>query len=298
MRRHVALAVLLSFVGCASSPTPDENPLGGGGFILVAGARIPVAFPVVGPTDPGGYDGSLERCRFRDGVLPSDPAPGCDTPQRYRDRPGPPATLRERIDLFVLHYDVAVTSRRCFEILHDRRGLSVHFLLDVDGTLYQTLDLALRARHAGPANDRSIGIEIAQIGAYPDTSTIDRFYRRSDDGGLELNIPAEYEPPPGGPFRPARPDLIRGAIHGRSLVQPDYTDAQYETLALLVAALAEHFPNLPRRAPTGADGTVLARVMTEAELASFRGVVGHFHVTTAKIDPGPAFDWARVIEAE
>src|SRR6185503_14558055 len=75
--------------------------------------------------------------------------------------------LREVVDQFVLHYDVAGTSGRCFQVLQDARGLSVHFLLDVDGTIYQTLDLRDEAWHATKANPRSIGIEIANLGAYP-----------------------------------------------------------------------------------------------------------------------------------
>ena len=91
--------------------------------------------------------------------VPSSPAAGCDVPQRYATRAGG-RTAQETVDQVVLHYDAAGTSRRCFEILHDVRGLSCHLLLDVDGTVRQTLDLALRARHATVANDRSVGIEI------------------------------------------------------------------------------------------------------------------------------------------
>src|SRR5690606_27046607 len=75
--------------------------------------------------------------------------------------------LQQVVDQVVIHYDGSGTSRRCFETLHDRRGLSAHFLLDVDGTIHQTLDLKERAWHAGVANDRSIGIEIANVGAHP-----------------------------------------------------------------------------------------------------------------------------------
>jgi len=37
---------------------------------------------------------------------------------------------------------------QCFKVLHDHRDLSVHFMLDLDGTIYQTLDLKERAWHA------------------------------------------------------------------------------------------------------------------------------------------------------
>ena len=74
--------------------------------------------------------------------------------------------LQEVVDQFVIHFDACGTSRQCFKVLHDVRCLSVHFMLDLDGTIYQTLDLKERAWHATTSNTRSIGIEIANIGAY------------------------------------------------------------------------------------------------------------------------------------
>ncbi len=56
--------------------------------------------------------------------------------------------LKDKVDQFVLHFDVCGTSAQCFYVLHDRRGLSVHFMLDVDGTIYQTLDVKERAWQA------------------------------------------------------------------------------------------------------------------------------------------------------
>ena len=40
--------------------------------------------------------------------------------------------------------DVEGYSKGTFRVLHDMRGLSVHFMLDLDGTIYQTLDLKVR----------------------------------------------------------------------------------------------------------------------------------------------------------
>ena len=77
------------------------------------------------------------------------------------------STLQRVVDQFVIHFDVSGTSRQCFNVLHDPRDLSVHFMFDLDGTIYQTLDLKERAWHATSSNSRSVGIEIANIGAYP-----------------------------------------------------------------------------------------------------------------------------------
>ena len=43
-------------------------------------------------------------------------------------------------------------------------GLSAHFMIDADGTIYQTLDLVTRAYHAEEADTDSIGVEICNRG--------------------------------------------------------------------------------------------------------------------------------------
>ena len=76
-------------------------------------------------------------------------------------------------------------------MLHDVRGLSVHFMLDLDGTIYQTLDVKEQAWHATIANGRSIGIEIANIGAYPSrrTGPLDRWYQPGQGGRPDRDSP-------------------------------------------------------------------------------------------------------------
>ncbi len=271
--------------------------------MIVAGERIPVDVPVVTFRDPGGFDARVRHRWFRpESVLPSSPAAGCDTPARAGARRGVPgasttlAHLRERLTQFVIHYDVAVTSRNCFKVLHDVRGLSVHFLLDLDGTLFQTLDLTARARHAGSANDNSIGVEIAHPGAYATAVAADRFYAASSDtaDGLTLAPPASFEPPPGGLFTPSRPGLFRATLNGSAVVQRDFTEAQYRTLEQLVASLARTFPALGGGPPRDADGHVARDVLKPAAAAAHRGLIGHLHISRRKVDPGPAFDWERL----
>jgi tyrosyl-tRNA synthetase len=63
-----------------------------------------------------------------------------------------PALTREQIAENAETY-----KRQCFKVLHDARDLSVHFMLDLDGTIYQTLDLKERAWHATTSNSRSVG---------------------------------------------------------------------------------------------------------------------------------------------
>lgn len=212
------------------------------------------------------------------------------------------ADLRELVDQFVLHYDSKGLSRPTFAILQ-KRGLSSHFLLDVDGTIYQTLDLRDRAYHATVANSRSVGIEIANIGAYPPTETkeINAWYGLDANGHPVVHPPLEMNPTgvrtPNFTARPARAEPVRGVINGQDLVQYDFTPEQYAALSKLVAALHQVFPKLALDYPRDAQGKVVLHQLSPKDWAKFHGVLGHFHVQANKIDPGPAFDWDRVIDA-
>jgi N-acetyl-anhydromuramyl-L-alanine amidase AmpD len=201
----------------------------------------------------------------------------------------------------VIHYDAAGTSRQCFKVLQDHRDLSVHFLLDVDGTLYQTLDVKERAWHAGAVNTRSVGVEIANIGAYAAgaTNPLAEWYRPESNGPTALTIPARFGD---GGLRTkgflgftARPGMITGKIHEDEFEQYDYTPEQYEALARLTAALCTALPKIECRCPTNDAGRPLPGNLSDDALAGYRGVLGHYHLDPGKVDPGPAFDWDRVI---
>lgn len=278
-------------------PPPDSELRRDGQSIVVAGRPIRVGAPVVTWLDPGGYDGYRETCFFSDRELPSSPASGCDTPRRWAERDSDPS----KVDLVVVHYDVAWTSRNCFKVLHDVRGLSCHFLLDVDGTIYQTLDLTHRARHAGGVNDRSVGIEIAHPGPLELTDGLAARYTTEPDGRVRFDLGVRQGDLRNPDFvvRPARPTPIAGTIHGRAYSMFDYTDEQYESLSRLLAALSRALPAVRLEAPRDPSGDLVTTTVEPALLggASGPGVVGHFHVGGHKQDPGPAFDWERVLTA-
>lgn len=321
MRRRMLIrgilvgAVLLPLVGCVQGARygqPGTRLARHGDEIVVCGQFFHTGAPVVLWMDPGGYDAYRLECRFAEREKPTRPV--SDSAARYDTLRGHlPTDVRERVrrdgwslselqqhvDLFVMHYDVCGTSRRCFEVLQDERGLSVHFMLDVDGTIYQTLDLKERAWHAAHANDRSIGIEIANMGAYEDSRALDPWYAQDDAGHTWLTFPLDYGPTgirdANVPLRPAGDRPVVGAIHDRTLHQYDLTPAQYDSLAKLVATVNAALPRVAIDYPRDAAGRPVWRVLRPEEYESFRGLVGHYHLTTHKVDPGPAFDWERVV---
>lgn len=277
-----------------------------GDEIVIAGQRFHIGAPVVLWTDPGGYTASAGSSvsppfdtRFARGGLEAR-----ELEAIHREGWTLPA-LQRRVDQLVLHYDTCGVSALCADVL-EGRGLSVHFMLDIDGTIYQTMDVQHRAWHATKANDRSVGIEIANIGAYGegDADPLALWYAR-DEQGTFIRLPPGVQRRYGArggvhdssiwPLRPARDGLITGRIHGNVVRQYDLTAAQYDSLIKLAAALHRSLPEIRLEYPRGPDGRVLARAMSEAEFAHFTGVLGHWHVQSNKIDPGPALDFDRVV---
>jgi hypothetical protein len=292
-----------------------------GDEIIIAGQLFHTGTRVVTWLDAGGYDGYRVERRFspwadsnwektreavKDIRSPNRYGPRSDglTPEEFeRVRGGgwDLPLLQRSVDQFVIHYDVAGVSKQCFKILHDLRGLSVHFMLDIDGTIYQTVDLKERTWHATTSNTRSIGIEIANMGAYPPGAhkTLDEWYPKDQDGKPVIRVPERY----GDPMiytknftgRPARPELIAGEVQGTHLLQYDLTPEQYTAVTKLTAALCKVFPKMNCDYPREADGRLVMKKLPDETLKAYGGVLGHFHVQTNKIDPGPAFDWDRVI---
>ena len=115
---------------------------------------------------------------------------------------------------------------------------------------------------------------------------------RLDDPGRSQARRAGYVEagPPPGPS-----EKIVGNIQGQELVQYDFTPQQYEALTKLTATLCTVFPKIKCEYPRDEAGALITHKLPEGQLASYGGVLGHFHVQTNKVDPGPAFQWDRVI---
>ena len=279
--------------------------------IVACGEEIYVGAPAVLWADPLGYNAYSTDYHF------GSPPASADGPEEGELRYAPGRVdrstgevlvkpeigsfveLQRALDMFVVHYDVCGVSQTCFKVLHDRRGLSVHFMIDIDGTIYQTLDLRDTAWHARQVNSRSVGVEIAHIGAYPPGSSAGA---RAFDRWYDVDAEGPRITPPGDPAalgvmtpgfvgRPARSQKIVGPVQGEVREQYDFTPEQYDSLVKLTAALCRHFKRIEPDAPRNPLGRVSTARMTEEEEAAFGGIVGHYHVSAQKQDPGPAFDW-------
>jgi N-acetyl-anhydromuramyl-L-alanine amidase AmpD len=315
------LALITFTGGCSTMPRPGQPEPRRGDEIVAAGKFFHTGTPVVLWLDPGGYDAYRVERRFgpvdkSDWDTSHAEIKTLQTPNRYGERFATLSSneveqvrgggwdlplLQRVVDQFVLHYDDCGTSRTCFQVLQDDRDLSVHFLLDLDGTIYQTLDLKERARHATTSNNRSIGVEIANIGAFPvgQKNPLDQWYQIGTNGVSTLTLLARFGD--GGlrtkkfTAHPARPQPVRGTIQGEDLMQFDYTPEQYAALTKLTATLCQIFPKIQCRYPVDAAGKLIPQKLPDLDLKNYSGVLGHYHIQTNKTDPGPALNWDRVI---
>src|SRR5215510_2824746 len=200
------------------------------GNLIIGGQSFNVDAPVVNWRE-NGWDATSERC------IPThtDAAPACQVAaggkqfpygkmpvpytQRYSTRPmlrslakssgGMTASydqVKTAIKQFVIHHDGCSSADMCFNVLHNERGLSCHFLIDNDGTIYQTIDLSLMAYHAAEWNTASIGVEFCNKG----------------DAKKEPNY---YSSGKAGPKRDVKPCKI----NGHTILSFDFTPGQYES---------------------------------------------------------------------
>ncbi len=313
--------VLLVYSGCATRPGTIAHRAGD--EIIVAGQMIHTGTRVVTWMDPGGFDAYRTERRFAkfeesDFATSKEKIKDLASPSRFNLRKAglsPEEIERVRgggwdlpllqrvVDQFVLHFDVCGTSRQCFNILHDHRGLSVHFMLDADGTIYQTLDLKERAYHATSSNTRSVGIEIANIGAYSskEADPFDKWYKTEPNGQVTLTFPGQFVGSnrfytPNFIGHPARPEPVVSTVQGHEMRQYDYTPQQYEALVKLTATLCEVFPKMKCDYPRDAEGKLVTRKLAEDDLNKYQGILGHYHIQTNKTDPGPALQWDYLIQ--
>lgn len=196
--------------------------------------------------------------------------------KRYKARVGGLASVRQ----FFVHHSGGDGRNPSvmYETLHNQRGLSVQFAVEDDGRIYQFLDAAECAFHAGSHNGISIGVECC---LYPDAEANPDYYSGAN---LEKrgNLPHK---------------TAWDVIHGKGRKVFCFTDQQAEALARLAAgcwvALGhmtrlerfQHSPEFPRT-----EGSIPRTVYDKHQ--EHVGLIGHLQCTANKWDPA-GFPWER-----
>ena len=176
----------------------------------------------------------------------------------YYDYTGRP---KRKIRYFVNHWDVCLSSTSCQRVL-DKRGISVHFLIDNDGTIYQTMDIQHAAWHAGSerTNRPSIGVEITNA-YYP------KYQERYVKNG-----------------HGERPILKDAWVHGHKL-EPflGFYPKQIEALKALWEAV-HTAADIPYETPLNQFGNTSTKYEQQVAYGKYKGFVSHYHISKGKID--------------
>jgi hypothetical protein len=202
------------------------------------------------------YNGDFTPIKWDKVVLWSERGGLAARAGTYYDYSGRP---KRDIKLFVNHWDVCLSSTQCQDVL-DKNGISVHFLIDNDGTIFQTVDLQHAAWHAGNVNRKSVGVEItnAYYTRYQDT------YVRNGFG--------------------ERPVVDDAWVHGSKL-EPflGFYPEQIKALQALWEAVHKA-ANVPYETPLNQFDKTSTGYEQAWTYGSERGFVSHYHVDKRKID--------------
>jgi len=167
------------------------------------------------------------------------------------------------VSMFVNHWDVCLSSESCAKVLNNK-GISVHFCIDNDGTIYQMLDTQHGAWHAGVSkvNKKSVGVEI-----------LNAYYTKYQDWYVKNGFGE-------------RPLIEDAKVNGRTL-KPflGFYDIQLQALKELwrACALAYDIP-LSTLESSSTNFKTSTTTESKAKDGSFSGFVSHYHVSKRKID--------------
>jgi N-acetylmuramoyl-L-alanine amidase len=242
------------------------------GQLIIAGVGFDIDAPVRNWHETG-FDATQERCLnpstpcSENGTIPYGQKTIQKFARRYALRPqlrkygmNPPLdAVKALLNQFIFHHDGCADSKMCWEVLHNERGLSCHFMVDNDGTIFQTIDLAFMAYHAAEYNIPSIGVELSNRG---ETKIRDYYSKHGQ-----------------------KREITTCRINGSKIETFDFTPAQMISMRALCQALTRLLPNIPIEYPQEAPGVQSWNTLPDA--FSYKGYMGHYHCTARKWDPGP-----------
>ena len=163
--------------------------------------------------------------------------------------------------IFVNHWDVCLSAESCARVLANR-GVSVHFCIDNNGTIYQLLDTQHAAWHAGRTivNRKSIGVEISNA-----------YYPKYQDTYINRG------------FNP-RPLMSGIEVHNR-ILDPflGFYPIQLEALKALWRAVHLSL-GIPLEYPADQAGNLCTTTHKDTRSGIFSGFVNHYNITSSKID--------------
>jgi hypothetical protein len=169
---------------------------------------------------------------------------------------------KTEIDLFIWHWTGGQGTMEALYRVLDGRELGVEFGIDREGDIYQFADPVLvDTFDAGPYNPRSVGCEITNYGFMGNPR--DPIPTRERDRGTYTMV-----------------------MNGRARTFARFYPEQIKSGIALGLAVSDAIPTIPKIVPTSQNGVLFPNAIKASRLKTFKGHLGHFHLTTNKSDPG------------
>ena len=164
-------------------------------------------------------------------------------------------------DLVIWHWTGGENSAATTYHTLINRNLGVTFCIDREGVVYQFIDpVKYDPRDTGGRmGRRSISIEVANYG-----------FRLKGQ-----NVP----------MRGRDRVVDEERIHGVRLNCARFYSSQIQSIARLTKVLCSEL-GIPLDFPREPNGEIAFRLLTKSERRGFKGIIGHFHKTDQKYDPG------------
>jgi hypothetical protein len=186
------------------------------------------------------------------------------------------------VDQVVFHIDGTADTPKAFEVCLGR-GCSSHFDIDFDGGLVQGLDLVREAFDlpVGPWSSRQVHI------------TLNNLMKNLVKEPSAAPWPADH-PRSAEMVRHPRPKSPEMKIAYARVQSWGFTEAQWRTLGSVVRGLVGMLPGLAPTAVGGLGNDARDHLLEPTELGR-PGFFGHYHHSEQRWDPGPGFDWERLM---
>jgi len=166
------------------------------------------------------------------------------------------------INMVITHWDVCTSAAKCHRILA-AKGISTHFCIDWDGTIYQFVDVMNEGWHAGVSkiNRQSVGIDFNNP-IYPKYNKI-----LTSKGQDKRPIISGYK--------------INGWNPGEFL---GFHQVQVDAYVALLAALNKHLPDFELNATADSGDPRVIKAIKVDRAVDEGGVMHHAHVKKRKWD--------------
>ncbi len=187
--------------------------------------------------------------------------------KKYQSRDSEKA-LKE-IQQCVMHHTVTYNAKQTYTGLN-ARGLSVNFIIDDDvnedgcATIYQCLMIKDIGWSQKPVNQFGPGIEICYMPqAWQDTNLYNEANRKK--------------------YKVQEHELMSEKIHNMNMKVFKPTKAQLEAAGRIAFAVNHFCPAVELSFPKDQNNNYIKTVIPEVE--KYKGLLGHYNITTNKIDP-------------